>query len=417
MSAAKETKMQTKPASVKSDMGLDHKSAMRDFSQTFDAFKQANDQRLSEIEAKSAADALTTAKVDRINAALDTQQKHIERLSIAASQPAIDGKSAANPEAKSAWSSYIRSGDLGALKALEGKAATTTDSDGGYVAPVESESMIDRALEQASSFRMIASVRRVGAGQFKKPVSAGGVGAGWAGETDIRSESTAPQLDLLEFPAGELYAMPAATQTLLDDGVADVDQWLADEVRDVFASQEMSAFINGDGVNKPRGILSYTQQDDAVQTWGNIGTVNTGAADDFDDIAPVDALLDLVYAPKSRYRSNASFVMNRRTLSTVRKFKDADGNYIWQPASEAGHPSSLLGYKLIEAEDMPDIGAGTTPIAFGDFRRGYLIVDRQGVRVLRDPYSAKPYVLFYTTKRVGGGVQDFNAIKLLKCAV
>lgn len=208
--------------------------------------------------------------------------------------------------------------------------------------------------------------------------------------------------------------MPAATQTLLDDGVADVDQWLADEVRDVFAAQETSAFMTGDGVNKPRGILSYNQVDNDAHTWGSIGTVNTGVDGDFDDAAPVDALLDLIYAPSTRYRAQASFVMNRRTVSAIRKFKDADGNYIWQPATKAGSPSTLLGYKLIEVEDMPDIASGATPIAFGDFRRGYLIVDRQGVRVLRDPYSAKPYVLFYTTKRVGGGVQDFNAVKLLK---
>lgn len=408
MSASKETKMQTKSA--------EQKTVIEDFSKTFHAFKTANDARLSEIEHKSSADTLTTAKVDRINAALDAQQKHIERLSIAASQPVIEGKSVTNPEAKSAWASYIRSGDLGGLKSLEGKAATTTDSEGGYVAPIESESMIDRALENASGFRSIATVRRVGSGQFKKPVSAGGIGAGWAGETDPRPETTSSQLDLLDFPTGELYAMPAATQSLLDDGVADVDQWLADEVRDVFAAQETAAFVAGDGVNKPRGLLSYSQVDDAAQSWGNIGTINTGVDGDFDPAAPVDALLDLVYAPKSRYRANANFVMNRRTLSAVRKFKDADGNYIWQPATEAGQPSSLLGYGVVEAEDMPDIASGSTPIAFGDFRRGYLIVDRQGVRVLRDPYSAKPYVLFYTTKRVGGGVQDFSAIKLLKCA-
>jgi len=319
-------------------------------------------------------------------------------------------------EAKSAWSDYIRSGDLSALKTLEGKAATTQDGEGGYIAPVESETMIERALDLASPFRGLATVRRVGSGQYKKPVSAGGMSAGWAGETEARPETTAPQLDLLDFPVGELYAMPAATQTLLDDGVADVDQWLADEVRDVFAAQETAAFVSGDGNNKPRGLLSYAQADEGTQNWGEIGTVSSGVEGGFDADAPVDTLLDLIYAPKTRYRTQAAFIMNRRTLSVIRKFKDADGNYIWQPPSEAGAASSLLGYKLSEVEDMPDIGANNTPIAFGDFRRGYLVVDRQGVRVLRDPYSAKPFVLFYTTKRVGGGVQDFNAIKLLKLA-
>jgi len=145
--------------------------------------------------------------------------------------------------------------------------------------------------------------------------------------------------------------------------------------------------------------------------------VATGTAGAFDETSPVDAILELIYAGRSRYRAGSSFVMNRRTVNDIRKFKDADGNYIWQTANEAGQPSTLLGYPLIEAEDLPDVSSGNAFMAFGDFRRGYLIVDRQGVRVLRDPYSAKPYVLFYTTKRVGGGVQDFDAIKLLKASV
>ncbi|HHL42106.1 MAG TPA: phage major capsid protein, partial [Hellea balneolensis] len=164
------------------------------------------------------------------------------------------------------------------------------------------------------------------------------------------------------------------------------------------------------------GILGYTQVADSAHTWGNVGYIATGSDGAFDTTNPIDALIDLVYAPKPRYRAGASFVMNRRTLGVLRKFKDADGNYIWQPGMQSGAPSSLLGYPVVEVEDMPDIASDSYSIAFGDFRRGYLIVDRQGVRVLRDPYSAKPYVLFYTTKRVGGGIQDFNAIKLLKFA-
>ena len=286
--------------------------------------------------------------------------------------------------------------------------------EGGYTAPIETESRIDQALAETSSFRAIATIRQVGSGFFKKPVSAGGIASGWAGETDARPETAAPQLDLIDFPVGELYAMPAATQMLLDDREADVDQWLADEVRDVFAAQETAAFTGGDGINKPKGITSYTSVADSAHTWGNVGYIATGTSGSFDSTSPIDALIDLVYAPKTRYRANANFMMNRRTLGVLRKFKDADGNYIWQPAASAGQPSSLLGYPVTEVEDMPDIASGSTSIAFGDFGRGYLIVDRQGVRVLRDPYSAKPYVLFYTTKRVGGGIQDFNAIKLLK---
>lgn len=392
---------------------LETKHLKADFAKTFEAFKSANDERLAALESKS-SDGVLDEKVARLNAALDAQSKQIDNLSMSLSTP-LQGRRNHN-EAKSAWSSFIRTGDAQGLASLEGKSLSSTDGEGGYIAPPETESRIDQALTESSPFRSIASVRRIGAGLFKKPVSSSGAASGWAGETEARIETQAPQLELLDFPAGELYAMPAATQALLDDGVADVDQWLADEVRDVFAAQETAAFVNGDGVNKPRGLLDYTQAANGSQSFGEIGTVSTGTAGAFDAGSPVDALLDLIYAGKSRYRAGSSFVMNRRTVNEIRKFKDADGNYIWQPATEAGQPSTLLGYPLVEAEDMPDVSSGDAAIAFGDFRRGYLIVDRQGVRVLRDPYSAKPYVLFYTTKRVGGGVQDFDAIKLLKAA-
>ncbi|PHR94509.1 MAG: phage major capsid protein [Robiginitomaculum sp.] len=390
------------------------RTAQADFSATFAAFKDANDLRLTEIEAKTSADILLDAKVDRLNTALDQQTRRIERLSIQSGQPQL-GSAPQNTEAKSAWSSYIRTGDGSALMSLEGKSVNAgVDAEGGYIAPAETESLIDRVLSEASVFRTISSVRHIGASSFKKPISAGGAASGWAGETDARPETTAPQLELLDFPAGELYAMPAATQVLLDDGVADVDQWLADEVRDVFAAQETTAFTTGNGTNKPKGILSYTNVAESAHSWGNMGYVATGTDGAFDVDAPIDALIDLIYAPKPRYRANGNFTMNRRTLSMLRKFKDADDNYIWQPATQSGQPSTLLGYPVVEIEDMPDIASDSLSVAFGDFRRGYLIVDRQGVRVLRDPYSAKPYVLFYTTKRVGGGVQDFNAIKFLK---
>lgn len=392
----------------------DLKTAQSDFASTFAAFKDANDQRLSEIEKKASADILLNEKVARLNSALDTQTQQIENLSMSLARPGATPSQ--NHEAKSAWSSFIRTGDAAALVSVEGKSLMSSDTEGGYIAPLETESRIDGVLREASPMRGLASVRCIGTSVFKKPVSASGAASGWAGEVDTRIETDAPQLELLDFPTGELYAMPAATQALLDDGVADVDQWLAEEVRDVFAAQETAAFVNGDGVNKPRGFLSYVLAENGSQNWGEIGTVSTGVDGGFDADAPIDAILDLIYAPKSRYRSGASFAMNRRTVNDVRKFKDADGNYIWQPSVKAGLPSTLLGYPLVEMEDMPDVSAGSAAMAFGDFRRGYLIVDRQGIRVLRDPYSAKPYVLFYTTKRVGGGVQDFDAIKVLRTA-
>ncbi|MDP3460961.1 MAG: phage major capsid protein, partial [Hyphomonas sp.] len=224
-----------------------------------------------------------------------------------------------------------------------------------------------------------------------------------------RPETAVTGLDLLPFPAGELYAMPAATQTLLEDAYADIDAWLADEVETAFAAQESAAFVSGDGSGKPKGFLDYDIVAESAHAWGKVGFV----PGDFADVDAADQLIDLVYAPKSQFRTHARFVMNRRTVSAVRKLKDGDGRYVWQPGT-GGEAATLLGYPVTEIEDMPDIATGNSAIAFGDFRRFYLITDRQGARVLRDPFSAKPYVLFYTTKRVGGGVQNFDAVKVMK---
>ena len=187
-------------------------------------------------------------------------------------------------------------------------------------------------------------------------------------------------------------------------------------MRDAFADQEGIAFVSGNGVDKPKGFLDYPKVANATWSWGNVGVINTGTAGAFPASSPTDKLIDLAFSVRAAYRANASFVMNRATEAAIRKFKDADGNYVWQPSPRPGEAPRLLGYPVVEAEAMPDIAADAHAIAFGDFRRGYLVVDRVGIRVLRDPYSSKPYVLFYTTKRVGGGIQDFAAIKLLKFA-
>ena len=188
-------------------------------------------------------------------------------------------------------------------------------------------------------------------------------------------------------------------------------------MQQAFADQESTAFVTGNGTNRPKGFLNYTNVADAFWTWGNLGYIATGAAGAFPVSNPSDKLIDLAYALKSGYRQNANWVMNRKTQSVIRKFKDSGGEYIWQPAATADGKSTLMNFPVVESEDVPDIATDSFSLAFGDFNRGYLIVDRIGVRVLRDPYSAKPYVLFYTTKRVGGGVQNFEAIKLMKFGV
>jgi HK97 family phage major capsid protein len=403
----KETKM--------SPVSAEARVALGEVLSAFEAFKDANDQRLDEIEAKASADVLLDEKVARIDTALTSQKSALDRLLLNAARPGLTGRDDA-PAQTAAWSRYMRHGDLAGLAEAKSLSAGT-HADGGYVVPVETEAHIDRLLTEASPIRALASVRQTSSPSFRKPVSRGGAASGWVSETAARPETTSPSLDLLDFPAAELYAMPAATQQLLDDASVDIDQWLAEEVRDVFAAQESAAFITGDGVDRPKGLLSYTMASDAAAQWGEIGYLATGTDGGFDTVDPADALIDLIYAPKTAYRARGRFLMNRRTVSAVRRFKDGDGNYLWQPSlSEAG-TSTLLGYPVAEAEDMPDIASDSFSIAFGDFQRGYLILDRQGVDVLRDPYSAKPYVLFYTTKRVGGGVQDFDAIKVLKFGV
>lgn len=396
-------------------------AAFEEFMTAFEAFKDANDQRLGELERRG-VDAVTTDKVERINAALDTQKALIDELVLKARRPALGGagdliSDLAAREHKAAFDSYVRTGEAAGLKRLEAKALSAgVGADGGYTVPNETEREIGKRLTALSPIRAIADVRTISSGTYKKPFMTSGPAVGWVAETGARAQTTSPVLDELAFPAMELYAMPAATQTLLDDAAVNIDEWLAIEVEAAFAAQEGAAFVSGDGSGKPKGFLAYDTVAESAWVSGKLGFVATGAAGDFPAASPADPLVDLVYAVKAGYRQNGSFVMSRRTQGAVRKLKDENGQYLWAPPTAPGTPPSLLGFPVHEAEEMPNIGAGSLSVAFGDFRRGYLVVDRAGVRVLRDPYSAKPYVLFYTTKRVGGGVQDFDAIKLLKFA-
>ncbi|MEA2974784.1 MAG: hypothetical protein QOF19_304 [Alphaproteobacteria bacterium] len=388
---------------------------------TFEEFKSENDHRIKAIEQRK-GDVLNDEKLARIDAALNGHQQQLDAISLKGARPALEGRRAVQDasarEHKSAFDDYVRSGEVAGLRALEMKAmSVSSNPDGGYLVPVELETAIGERLKNISPIRTLASVRTISSSVYKKPFMTAGPATGWVGETDPRTQTAGATLDALSFPAMELYAMPAATQTLLEDASVNLDEWLASEIDQVFAEQEGTAFVTGDGVNKPKGFLAATTVANGSWSWGNIGYIATGVAGGFPASNPSDVLVDLIYALRAGYRQGAYFVMNRKTQSTVRKFKDTTGNYLWQPPAQPGTSASLIGFPLADTEDMPDIATGALGIAFGDFRRGYLIVDRAGVRVLRDPYSAKPYVLFYTTKRVGGGVQDFDAIKLLKFSV
>lgn len=389
-----------------------------EFMEAFEAFKEANDERLAEVESRVGEDVVTVEKMNRINRKLDDQKALMDNLLIKQRRPgaAISERSSlTGVEHKQAFDGYFRHGQEEGLRRLEQKALSYgVDSDGGYLVPDETANEIGRRLAMGSPIRSISGIQTVSASIYKKPFASSGPVTGWANETDLRSETATPTLSELQFPTVELYAMPAATSQLLDDAAVDIDAWIASEVEQAFAEQESTAFVTGDGVNKPKGFLSETIVDKAGWSWGNIGYVPTGADGAFESGSESDVLVDTIYALKAGYRQNANWVLNRKTQAEIRKLKDADGNYLWQAPAAAGQSASLMGFPVVEAEDMPDITSDSTSIAFGDFQRGYLIVDRAGIRVLRDPYSAKPYVLFYTTKRVGGGVQDFDAIKLIK---
>jgi HK97 family phage major capsid protein len=396
-------------------------NAFGDLHRAFAAFREANDERLAQIEHRLSSDVVTEEKLARIDRTLDETKRRLDQQTIEKSRPLLSAErgrdDAGLREHKTAFGAYMRGGESAGLKAIEEKAMSAgSGPDGGFLVPQPAEREILQRLANVSPIRAISTVREISTATFRKAFPVGAPVAGWTGETDARAQTTSPQLADMNFPAMELFAMPAATQTLLDDSAIDVEQWLAEEIDSVFAEQEGSAFVSGDGVNKPTGFLSYPVSTHATWTWGRLGYTPTGAAGAFAASNPSDQIIDLIYALRAGYRQNARFVMNRKTQAAVRKLKSSGGDYLWQPPASADQNATLMGFPVTEAENMPDIAAGSNSIAFGDFRRGYLVVDRLGVRVLRDPYSAKPYVLFYTTKRVGGGVQDFDAIKLLKFA-
>ncbi len=390
---------------------------LRELNSAFAAFKEANEERLSQVESRLGVDVLSQEKLARIDRALDETKSRLDRLALDRARPSLGAGAQTHEttEHKAAFDTYVRAGEATGLKALEAKALSRgSGPDGGYLVPVPVEQEILRRLARISPIRSIASVKQISAYALRRAFSTQGPAAGWVAEADPRPMTANQQISDMTFPAMELYAMPAATQTLLDDAAVDIEQWIADEVQTVFAEQEGAAFVNGNGVNKPMGFLAYPTSPEASWTTGKLGYVLTGVSGAFAATNPSDCLFELIYTLRAGYRQNAKFVMGRRAQTLIRQFKATTGQYLWQPPAIAGAPASLMNFPIVEAEDMPDPATNSFSVAFGDFERGYVVVDRIGVRVLRDPYSSKPYVLFYTTKRVGGGVQNFEAIKLLK---
>lgn len=320
-------------------------------------------------------------------------------------------------EYKAAFGKMLRA-NAGVLSADEIKALSVgVDTDGGYLVTPDTSGRIVMRVFETSPIRQIANVVTIGTDKLEGIEDLNEAGAGWVGETAARNETGTPDIGKYAIPVFEMFAEPRATQKVLDDASVDIEAWLAGKVADRLARLQNTAFVSGNGVDRPRGLTTYaTQADTGSVPWGQIGHVNTGANGAFAASNPADAIFDLIGAVKDAYLGNARFLTRRAVITAMRKFKDTTGQYLWQPSLVAGTPETFAGYAITRAEDMPALGTGSLSLMFGDFREAYTIVDRQGLRVLRDPYTAKPWVKFYTTARVGGGVVNFEAIKALRFA-
>ena len=346
----------------------------------------------------------------------DDRMNKLDRKSMINGRTALAQAASADAPHQKAFAAYLRSGDDDGLRGLEmeGKAmGTSIAADGGYLVDPQTADSIQSTLSSTASIRAIANVVNVDATSYDVLIDHSEMGAGWATETSTVSETATPQIERISIPLHELSALPKASQRLLDDSAFDIEGWLAGRIADKFARSEAMAFVGGNGIDKPTGVLTYPTVDNDSWTWGNLGYVSSETPG---GITRADPIVDLVYALGAQYRANATFVMNSKTAGHIRKLKDNDGRFVWVDGLAMAEPARLMGYRVLIAEDMPDIADDAMAIAFGDFKAGYTVAERPDLRVLRDPFSAKPHVLFYATKRVGGAVSDFAAIKLMKFA-
>lgn len=388
----------------------------------FEEFKSKQNAVIAEEIKKGTADVVRKNEVDEINETITKLTDELKAIEAKANRPGAgaDDLNEDQIQHKAAFDKWARKGLEDGLADLEAKALNvTTSADGGYAVPEQLDRSILDLVKQVSPIRSLANIIQIGGADYKKLVNLRGTASGWVGETSSRPETDSPTFAEVTPFMGELYANPAATQRMLDDAFFNVEAFLASEIADEFAEAEGTAFVSGNGTNQPKGFMSYTinTSTDGVRTFGHLQKTITGVAGGFvattTSSNPGDTFISVIHSMKAPLRAGASWAMNSGTLAAVRKLVDLDGNYIWRPGLTEGQPSSILGYAVAEVPDMPDIATTSNPIAFGNWRRGYTIVDRMGTRLLRDPYTNKPYVQFYVTKRVGGMVVDSEAIKVL----
>ncbi|WP_263079233.1 phage major capsid protein [Endozoicomonas sp. Mp262] len=393
----------------------DIKNVAEEIKGSFDEFKLKNDKRLEAVEQEKGklseqVEALNgkLSELDKLKSGLEAELKELKRPGRTGG-----GSDQAQKEHKEAFRRFITKGDESGLEELERKALNSgSDEDGGRAIPLDINRQIDDLARDAVTMRQVCRVISTGTPSYKELVNVHGAGSGWVGETDKRPETNTPKLQEVEPVWGEVYANPQATQRILDDSFFNMESWLSSELQGEFSEQEEETFTSGNGSKKPKGFLAYPMAATADKTraFGTLQTISSAAA----GTVSADELMKLIYTLRKPYRAGALYMMNNNSLFQVRTLKDSQGNYIWQPGLASGQPSTILGYGIAENEAMPDLSSGTTGVAFGNFQRGYTIVDRIGIRMLRDPYTNKPYVGFYTTKRVGGFLKNSEAIKILK---
>jgi HK97 family phage major capsid protein len=389
---------------------VDVKELKNELTNVYAQFKETVDERLNQTAEKGYVDGLVEQKYNTLNEQIDKIKEAIKSVEKSQNkQASIAQDENLDVQHKEAFLGWARKGNEGDLRSLQTKAMKLAVEDNEFVIPSLIEAEVQRILQSEVEIRNYATVRTASTEDYRRIVNSRGAQSGWVGEKAARSATTAPGLEEVKPSFGEIYANPQITQKMLDDAAFNVDAELVQTLGEEFAEQEDFAFISGDGTNKPKGILAYT-----LSTDGDADR-NFGVIQKISDAFDYSSMLALMHSAKKGYRRNGVWVMNRSTLAAARSLADANGNLIWHPDHRPeGLVDTLFGFPVIESDEMPDAVAGETPVIFGDLSRGYLIVDVAGVRVLRDPYTNKPYVGFYSTKRVGGAVSDSNAIKVLE---
>lgn len=407
---------------------MDIKQVVKDLGTAVEELKKTTQTELAEIKQKGAADPVTTEKLDKLNnavsdlqgmktkfEALPEQLKQLERQINHAGRggdgvPSIEAK-----ERSDAMRDYLMKGDV--VKAQTKAMTVGSDANGGVTVHSEMSDTITKRLYDLSPIRQVANIITISSDALEILEDSGDITGGWESETSTTADTATPTMSKKRISAHVLAARPKVSGNLLEDSAVDIEAYLSEKLADRFARLEAAAFVAGDGVARPRGFTTLTTDTaaDGTRAWGSLQVFGTGNSGDFASSASADVLMDITTGLKQAYRQGAVWVAPRAVIAKIRKFKGAtNGDYLWRPGLDAGQPETVLGYQVVEAEDMPALGANSLSMAFGNFKQGYTIVDRLGLVIVRDPYSAKPYIEFYTRKRVGGDVTNSDAIKLVK---